>query len=643
MIIGIYGNRKGILMIFNKISAKFESVFLFAKNSGGLSHKKRVLYEIWNVALIILAPIILGVLSLSLAYGNYDSRIFLGYFTNPLVALLNLLPPLLLMLLLYGIIGKGWIAFAIDAFIMLGLTTANFYLLRFRDDPVVFSDLFLLREAADMGTKYDMTPTLKIVLCWLATVFITVILFFMQRKTVKFLHRIFIVPLVILLCIFPLTGVYTSLDIYSYKTNNFDYANEWSATQNYISKGFIYPFIYSVTEINPKKPEDYSEDKAKMILSEFEDSDIPEDKKVNVIAVMLEAFCDVTEMGVDKGLSPNVYYNYHNIRSQSIHGKIITDIFAGGTIDSERAFLTGYATLFDYRQDVNSFVRYFKDQGYYTEGSHPGNNWFYNRQNVNRYFGFDNYYFYEDYYKDKFTADSDWICSDAIMFPHILNLYREAKEKDKDKPYFAFHVTYQGHGPYNENEIIWPDDPMYLNYNIPRKSETIFCNYLSSVKNTWNNIVYMLDVLHNDDEPVVVLLFGDHKPGLGDMNVVYDDLGINLDTSTDDGFINYYSTEYVIWANPKAKEVLGSDFRGEQETISVNFLMNKLFEVCSWKGNAFMQYTDKVRETLPIIRTASLYDSSVTKVPFADTLTPEQLQTLKEYRLAEYYMSSFCE
>ncbi len=630
-------------MMLNRITVKFSNCFLFEKNCKNLTDRKKVLYETWNAALILLSPIILGVLSLLLAYGNYDSRIFYGYFANPLIALLNLLPPLLLMLLLYAIIGRGWIAFAIDSFVILGFTTANHYLLMFRDDPIMFSDILLIREAADMGTKYDMTPSFKLVLCWLAAVLITVILFFAQRKTVKFVHRFFVAPLILMLCIFPLKNVYTSIELYSHYTDNYDYANEWSATQNYISKGFVYPFIYSVTEAVPKKPEGYSAETAKAIISEFNTSDIPENKKVNVIAVMLEAFCDVTEMDIAKGLSPNVYYNYHNIRSQSINGKIITDIFAGGTIDSERAFLTGYATLFNYRHDVNSFVRYFKEQGYYTEGSHPGNNWFYNRQNVNRYLGFDNYYFYEDYYKYKFKNDSDWICSDAIMFPQILNLYQQAKEREKDKPYFAFHVTYQGHGPYNDEELIWPGDRLFLNYNVSRKGETAFCNYLGSVRNTWEKIVYMLNVLYNDDEPVVVLLFGDHKPGLGEKNYIYDELGVNLDTSTDKGFLNYYSTEYVIWANPKAKEVLGNDFVGEQEPISVNFLMNKLFEVCSWEGNAFMKYTDKVRETLPIIRTSSVYDSTDNKTPFFETLTPKQQKTLNDYRIAEYYMSSFCE
>jgi len=570
-----------------------------------------------------------------LAYGSYDSGIFYGYFTNPLIAFLNIIPVMLVMLLLYGIIGKGWIAFAIDAFIVLGLTTSNFYLLKFRDDPIMFSDLLLIREAANMGTKYDMTPNTKLILCWIGAFAITVLLFFLQRKKVDFLHRIFVVPLVIIVSFFLLKGIYSSVDIYAYKTDNYDHANKWSATQNYISKGVVYPFIYSISETMVKVPEGYTEEKARALVEEFEDSEIPEDKKVNVIAVMLEAFCDVTEMGIEQGLSPNVYYNYHNLRSQSIHGKIVTDIFAGGTIDSERAFLTGYSTLWNYRSDANSFVRYMKSQGYYTEGSHPGNNWFYNRQNVNRYLGFDNYYFYEDYYEPKLLSLT---CSDSVLFPNILNLYYKAK--DKDQPYFAFHVTYQGHGPYDDEKLVWPGDPMYLNYNISRKSETLFCNYLASVRDTWDNIMYMLNVLHSDDEPVVVLLFGDHKPGLGD---VYNELGVNMDHSTDEGFMNYYSTEYIIWANQKAKEVLDSDFIGEQEVISVNYLMNKLFEVCSWEGSAFMKYTDKVRETLPIISTSNVYSSGEINKTFSDTLTREQLKTLKDYRMAEYYMSRFCE
>lgn len=103
------------------------------------------------------------------------------------------------------------------------------------------------------------------------------------------------------------------------------------------------------------------------------------------------------------------------------------------------------------------------------------------------------------------------------------------------------------------------------------------------------------------DEPVVLVFFGDHKPWMGNGDSVYHELGINIDRSTDEGFRNYYSTRYLILANDAAKRVTGSDFRGEGETISASFLMNKVFELCGWRGSAYMQFTTAQMQKTPVV------------------------------------------
>ena len=52
---------------------------------------------------------------------------------------------------------------------------------------------------------------------------------------------------------------------------------------------------------------------------------------------------------------------------------------------------------------------------------------------------------------------------------------------------------------------------------------------------------------------MVIVVFGDHNPWLGDGNAVYKAIGLDLDFSTEEGFYNYYSTRYLIWANDAAK------------------------------------------------------------------------------------------
>ena len=58
----------------------------------------------------MLSGIGIGVMSLMLAIGNYPWGVFGGYFRHFTLAVLNILPPLLLMLFLYCVIGRAFYA-----------------------------------------------------------------------------------------------------------------------------------------------------------------------------------------------------------------------------------------------------------------------------------------------------------------------------------------------------------------------------------------------------------------------------------------------------------------------------------------------------------------------------------------------------
>ena len=97
-----------------------------------------------------------------------------------------------------------------------------------------------------------------------------------------------------------------------------------------------------------------------------------------------------------------------------------------------------------------------------------------------------------------------------------------------------------------------------------------------------------MDTLRTDPEPVVLVLFGDHKPWLGDNSSAYADAGIDLSRWTVQSFYDYCRTPYVIWANDAAKETLGRSFTGEGGDFSPCYLMMKLFDECGFTGDAYM-------------------------------------------------------
>ena len=114
-------------------------------------------------------------------------------------------------------------------------------------------------------------------------------------------------------------------------------------------KGFLYPFLsYSVKSASDAPPEGHSSAAAQSILAAFEDADIPEEKKVDLIAIQLEAYNDFTKFGVPD-LNPAVYEEFHKLEAEGYTGNLVTNIFAGGTVDTERCFLTRYSRLGSFR------------------------------------------------------------------------------------------------------------------------------------------------------------------------------------------------------------------------------------------------------------------------------------------------------
>ena len=214
-------------------------------------------------------------------------------------------------------------------------------------------------------------------------------------------------------------------------------------------------------------------------------------------------------------------------------------------------------------------------------------------------------------------------------------LYEENRD-GTGNPYFSFNVTYQGHGPYGDRECWWgePED-FFTNPGLDDASRYILSNYLGSVMATQRHLADMVDAFRASDEPIVLVVFGDHKPWLGNGNSVYHALGVTLDQDSQEGFYNYWSTPYLIWANGAAKAALGRDVRGKGPDISPCFLMNVLFEQLGWTGDAYMQAVDPCRAELPVIHSPGARLTAAGEL--TAQLPPEQKELARRFLCLSYY------
>lgn len=607
------------------------SCFLFRKRpEDGLSAPRRAAFWLWNGLLMLGAALALGLLCLMLAPAQYGWELFYDYLDHPALVALNLLPPVVLMALLYGLSGRAWLAYALTALPVLGLAAANAYKMFFRDDPVIAADLLLLGEAGNMAGKYQLFLFGKLAAALGCALVSALLLALLARGRPLGRFRAGIAGTA-LACAAALSPLYASDQVYQDNASE-EHINKWSVTQQYVSRGLLYPFLHSVKDAFPRPPEGYDQREAEQWLAQFEDGAIPEDKKVNIVGIMLEAFTDFSHFE-EIQFSQDVYAIWHALEAEGYSGSLLANIFAGGTVNTERAFLTGVADgNYDYRGEAPSYVRYLKGQGYRATGSHPSYNWFYNRQNVNAYLGFDSYRFTEDYFGPVYGADP--VLNDDGFLPDLTRTVLEQLEQDA--PLFSFSVTYQGHGPYGDRECWWgePED-FFTNPGLDDASRYILSNYLGSVMATQRYLSDMVDAFRASDEPIVLVVFGDHKPWLGNGNSVYHALGVNLDQDSREGFYNYWSTPYLIWANGAAKAAVGRDIAGEGPDISPCFLMNVLFEQLGWTGDAYMQAVDPCRAELPVIHSHGARLTAAGEL--TAQLPPEQKELARRFLCLSYY------
>jgi len=246
-------------------------------------------------------------------------------------------------------------------------------------------------------------------------------------------------------------------------------------------------------------------------------------------------------------------------------GSVSVNIYGGGTISSESEFLLGFnskyfgSTAGIYgeleKREFPCIVDYFEDLGYYTTAIHPFDKEFYKRELIYHKMGFDRILFDEDMkYKDIF----DKYISDESLVNQIIHEYEDVEEEPK----FIFAVSMASHGlnlDYGDgkNENYEYNVDVILDESV-EMSEEEYGDLVHQVNGIYEaNLAYtkLIDYFEKQDEPVIVVMFGDHCPNF--TNDMLHSLGIAIDDAQKETFDfldediakKIYTTPAVVWNN----------------------------------------------------------------------------------------------
>ncbi|RVU55483.1 LTA synthase family protein [Anaerosphaera multitolerans] len=587
-----------------------------------MSNKKYNVY-LFSFALALL----ITVSSLFISSYGYGEGLFTNYFKEFEIFLYNFIPIFILIVIFSFLFKSLRLSFLLWSLALNIMAYINYIKIIYREEPFLARDVALINEAYTMSKQYDLNLNSPNFMVLLGVIVLTVVIFILLGRASFNYELRFRKATVFTLILILITNIFV-FDFEKYHALGVgSKLNMWIEIESYQSKGFLYPFIYSIKSSKAYKYPEYNEKKAEELYNSYSYENISEDKKVNVVVIMLESYKDFYKFQNESfEFERNPYEYFQKLQGESIAGNLVVNSFGGGTFLTETNFLTGYKHNPPFNKETQSYVRYLNEQGYTCYGFHPNVGSFYNRNNIYPKLGFHGFY---EYY-NAFQNISGGLAMDNSFYPFLNEKFDEETAKG---PYFSFGVTYQNHGPYSTNAgegtyIKWKDhyEEKWYNY---------FNNYLRGIDEATQAMEILVEHLRSSDEPTVLVMFGDHCPSMGDNKVLFDMFNIehSLDQST--GIRNMYETPYIIWANNAAKATLENDFVGVGRDLEPAFLMSEVFKYIGWKGNQYNQFLQDFTESVSILKeTWFVIDEEATNAP-----SEEQEKKIEEFKNIEYYTS----
>ena len=541
------------------------------------------------------------------------------------------------------------------ALYVLGL--AEYFVILFKSMPISPGDLTALSTAAAVaGTGFTYTITSFCMLSLAFTVIaiqICTLAAQVAPKRQKGSWRGLVLNL--LIAIVCLGGIAAHTTLLDYYHTLYIQVYSWRPLESYYRQGFLPSFISGAQTIKPSKPEDYTASGAKKLISEYakeyddnnqtggssaarlEATKQFDEEKPTVIAVMNETFSDLS-------IYQNMHADYQgptyfkSIDDCLSRGRLYVSAYGGGTANTEFEFLTGNSmaylgsgvypyTTYDLT-DTENLAAQFKSLGYYTTAMHPnhGTNW--NRENVYKDFGFDQFLTINDFQNAETLRG---MVTDKATYDKILELL-----DTNSNPQFIFDVTMQNHSGYDTGLIPY-DKQMSL--NIDGEFNSNVNEYVSLIQQSDEALKYFLNKLSKLDRKVVVVFWGDHQPFFPD---TYNDRWFtNEDDATHQERL--WQTSYIIWAN---YDVAGNSQTSHEEDLSSNYLSSELMKLIGAPLTDYQKAHLTLRQSLPALNSVGYEDSqdrwllssSKSDEAYNDTIAAACEKARSDYHAMQYYM-----
>lgn len=430
-----------------------------------------------------------------------------------------------------------WLFFI--SFIWIFISIVNTIVTNLRGLPVMFSDIFLIKEAFSLLRLYFDYRIMLLLMILCIIVSIAMIYLIKFKIYTRFKEYIFCI-------IYLLVGVIT---LYTVEVKSLMPPLTWDYIYSYNTYGLAYSLLNTVYPYFTSEPDLYTENNVDKIYNNVnlaKESESLDRLIGNVIIIQLESFIDPTLLqGVEYNINP--IENFESLKRNSIYGNIQVPTFGGGTAITEFEVLTSiesnalrpgevpYSSVLRLRP-LESLATIFRKLGNKTTVIHNYQGNFYNRHIAMSNLGFETYIPLE--YMTGFDGTNEInYMDDVYLFDYIINSLEKSDNQD-----FIYAISTGTHQPYADNNY---DETSQIQIygEMPDNYRNTLQDYLIRLNKLDQQINRLMNYLKNFNEPTTVVLLSDHLPNLP---IINDDKFYNQDIYLAPYLIyNNYSLEYT--------------------------------------------------------------------------------------------------
>jgi phosphoglycerol transferase MdoB-like AlkP superfamily enzyme len=422
---------------------------------------------------------------------------------------------------LYALFNSAFLALAALSPLVLAMGYADRTKLAILNQPVLPSDLLFLRELAALEGYYARLAGLGLLALALAAIGLRRVWGRIPHLPARPLPR-----LGILACVGGMLGY--GLSAPSTHPEGLNRALgvrniHWDPIQNYKQNGVLYGFLMYAEGALIREPPGYGREAMAQRLERY--PPVPARagaRRPNVIVYMSESFWDPrNDPGLELGFDP--VPRFRALRERGEGFQLVTSAFGGNTCDPEFEVLTGLPVKYftpgsrafqQYvRRPIPSLARLFARHGYRTAGIHTYHRWFWGRERVYPLLGFDVFRGLEDLPSPERKGDYP---ADRMLTRAVVDEAQRAQG-----PWFVFAISVQNHGPYRADRYPRVDHEVPAGA-LSEEAAAELRTYAQGLVDADRSLDELVRFVDAQEEPTVLLFFGDHLPGV---DRVYEETG----------------------------------------------------------------------------------------------------------------------